>query len=88
MQTLLGHTGLVRALACDPATQRLVSASYDRTIKLWDLASGKLLREFKDVHASHIFDVKFDACKVISASHDRRVAVLDFAQGLDAALFL
>jgi len=65
LQTLSGHDMLVRALAFDPPSGRLVSASYDMTIKVWDLNKGKLVRDFKDVHNCHIFDVKFDQSRII-----------------------
>lgn len=64
-QTLTGHEQLVRALSFDPATGRLVSASYDKSVKVWDLDTGKLTTEFKNNHASHIFDVKFDARRIV-----------------------
>ena len=67
MSTLSGHSLLVRALAYDAASKRLVSASYDMTVKVWDLSdptNGKLVREFK-VHEGHIFDVKFDVRRII-----------------------
>ena len=54
----------MRALAFDPRTQRLVSASYDCTVKVWDLASGRVVREFRS-HESHIFDVKFDVRRIV-----------------------
>jgi F-box and WD-40 domain protein 1/11 len=82
---LAGHEALVRALSFDPRTARLVSVSYDRTVKVWDLRSGKLsifhvqprglisclppgklVREFKRIHASHIFDVKFDVSRIVT----------------------
>ncbi|KAG8686098.1 hypothetical protein FRC11_009510 [Ceratobasidium sp. 423] len=68
--TLPGHELLVRALAYDSVSRRLVSASYDRTIKVWEFGEGrqdgwKLVREFKNLHDSHIFDVKFDATKIV-----------------------
>ncbi|KII91739.1 hypothetical protein PLICRDRAFT_51871 [Plicaturopsis crispa FD-325 SS-3] len=88
VQTLVGHDALVRALAFDPATGRLVSASYDKTVKVWDLKSGKMIREFRNCHVSHIFDVKFDVCRIVSTSHDQKIVVLDFSQGLDTALFV
>jgi len=55
----------VRALSFDPANGRLVSASYDRTVKVWDLRTGKMVREFRNSHVSHIFDVKFDVARIV-----------------------
>ena len=67
LRDLTGHEALVRALSFDPRSGRLVSASYDRSIKVWDLATGRMIREFsgKEVHTSHIFDVKFDVSRIV-----------------------
>lgn len=69
VQTLTGHEQLVRALSFDPGTMRLVSASYDRSIKVWDLKGGpgaaKCVREFKNAHDSHIFDVKARVGRIV-----------------------
>ncbi|THG93604.1 hypothetical protein EW026_g7675 [Hermanssonia centrifuga] len=62
------HDMLVRALSFDPRSGRLVSGSYDRTVKVWDMHTGKMIREFKTCHASHIFDVKFDCNRIVSDS--------------------
>ncbi|RPD61671.1 WD40 repeat-like protein [Lentinus tigrinus ALCF2SS1-7] len=88
LRTLTGHDFLVRALSFDPRSGRLVSGSYDKTVKVWDLRSGKMVREFRGCHASHIFDVKFDHCRIVSTSHDRKIVVLDFSEGLDTSLFV
>ncbi|TFK31228.1 hypothetical protein BDQ12DRAFT_694405 [Crucibulum laeve] len=85
LRTLVGHDALVRALSFDPRSGRLVSASYDKTVKVWDLGSGKMVREFKGTHTSHIFDVKFDVARIVSTSHDQKIVVLDFSKGLEAA---
>ncbi|KDQ09581.1 hypothetical protein BOTBODRAFT_36984 [Botryobasidium botryosum FD-172 SS1] len=87
LQTLSGHTLLVRALSFNPELGRLVSASYDQSVRVWDLRTGLCVREFKDVHESHIFDVKFDVTRIISTSHDQKINILDFGEGLDTRLF-
>ena len=38
-----GHGGSVRAVAVTPDGRHAVSASDDRTVKLWDLASSEIL---------------------------------------------
>lgn len=37
-----GHLGWVRTVAVDPSNQWFATGSADRTIKIWDLASGTL----------------------------------------------
>ncbi|KAG6857516.1 hypothetical protein H0H87_002141 [Tephrocybe sp. NHM501043] len=88
ISSFVGHDALVRALSFDPNSGLLVSASYDKTVKLWDFATGKLIREFKGTHSSHIFDVKFDVSRIVSASHDHKIVIIDFSKGLDTTLFV
>ncbi|KAJ7216608.1 WD40 repeat-like protein [Mycena pura] len=90
LRTLVGHEALVRALSFDPRSGRLVSASYDKSVRVWDLGTGRVLRVVRDSHTSHIFDVKFDARRIVSTSHDQKIVVLDFSSGLavDPALLV
>ncbi|KAG8887725.1 hypothetical protein FRB98_009109 [Tulasnella sp. 332] len=99
LTTLSGHDLLVRALSFDSASGRLLSASYDKSVKIWDVVEGKssggngtvsaiCTRRFENRHTSHIFDVKFDARRVISSSHDESVIIVDFGEGLDTSLFV
>ncbi len=63
-----------------PNEQQVLSASYDRSMKLWDLASKKMVREFKGYtpktfekgHREAIFSAEFskDGQFVVSASSD------------------
>ena len=64
VRTLIGHDLLVPALSFDPANGHLVSASYDRTVKVWDLRTGKMSRDIRNSHVSHIFDVKFNVAQI------------------------
>jgi pleiotropic regulator 1 len=42
MRVISGHLGWVRSLAVEPGNQWFASGAGDRTIKIWDLASGTL----------------------------------------------
>lgn len=41
--TLRGHSGGVCAVACTPDGTKIVSASWDKTIRVWDAANGELI---------------------------------------------
>ncbi len=47
IRTLTGHTGYVKACAFSPDGKRIVSASWDHTIKLWDAETGEELNTLK-----------------------------------------
>ncbi|GAA6038576.1 hypothetical protein JCM8097_009426 [Rhodosporidiobolus ruineniae] len=86
VQTFVGHQDLVRSLWYDERSNRVVSASYDRTTRVWDAETGKQVQKFKS-HASLVFDVAFDASRIVSCSHDQRILVMDFGVGLDVDKF-
>ena len=44
LQTLEGHAHSVIAIAFPPDGKQLASASYDRTVRLWDAATGSALQ--------------------------------------------
>jgi WD40 repeat protein len=47
LQTLEGHSDYVRSVAFSHDSTRLASASYDRTVKIWDASSGACLQTLK-----------------------------------------
>ncbi|RXN28406.1 40S ribosomal S6 [Labeo rohita] len=70
------HSKAVTSVCFNKDSSQLLSASFDQTIRLHGLKSGKMLKEFRG-HTAHINDVIFshDGQHVISASADGTVKV-------------
>src|SRR5262245_57283983 len=51
---LVGHTALVTRVCVSADGQRLLTSSYDKTLRLWDAYTGRCLRVFKG-HTAAIF---------------------------------
>ena len=47
LQTLEGHSGAVYSVAFSPDGQKIVSGSDDKTVRVWDTATGSLLQTLK-----------------------------------------
>lgn len=71
---------MVFAVAVLDAT-RVVSASNEQTLRVWDVASGETLRTLEG-HTSGVFAVAvLDAMRVVSASLDQTLRVWDVETG-------
>jgi WD40 repeat protein len=59
-----------------PDGQRLASASYDQTVKLWDAVTGQELLTLKG-HTREVYGVSFspDGQRLASASRDKSVKI-------------
>ena len=82
LRTLRGHTHHIMGVAFDPQGGRLVSASYDGTLKVWDSATGReirtLVRDSGDVFCAAFSP---DGRHVAAGSSDHNVTVWDVDTG-------
>jgi WD40 repeat protein len=82
VRTLQGHTDMVFALAVAPDGRYVVSGSDDRTLRVWDLATGETTRTLQG-HTGCVRDLAVtpDGRYVVSGSDDRTLRVWDLATG-------
>jgi WD40 repeat protein len=81
-QVFRGHTGLVRTLDFSPDSQYLVSASEDRTARIWRVASGEAVAVLEG-HTGNVTDARFspDGKLVVTAGEDGTVRLWDSSTG-------
>jgi hypothetical protein len=76
------HLAWVYSVVFSPDGTRLLSGSEDHTMRLWDIASGRLIRTFEG-HSGSIQSVGFskDGLRVLSASKDTTLKVWNTESG-------
>jgi WD40 repeat protein/serine/threonine protein kinase len=79
---LAGHTDEVYSGCLSSDGSIVLSGSRDSTLKLWDLASGRLLRTFEE-HAEPVYSVCLsqDARLALSGSRDKSLKLWDVVAG-------
>ncbi len=82
LRTLTGHTGYVLAVTLTPDGKEAISASGDRTLKMWEVASGRDLRTLEG-HASSVYSaaVTPDGRRAVSASGDATLKLWEVSNG-------
>ena len=78
---LQGHTGSVYGISVSPDEKYLASASEDKTVRLWEVATGQQIRVLEG-HTGEVFSVVWsrDGEMIVSGGGDNTARIW----GLDA----
>ncbi|KIM23657.1 hypothetical protein M408DRAFT_252717, partial [Serendipita vermifera MAFF 305830] len=76
---LLGHKSAVSSVAFSPDGTRVVSASYDKTIQVWDPETAEMVAGPFEGHLDGVTSVEFspNGTRIVSGSYDMKILVWD-----------
>lgn len=81
-KVLTGHSGSVWGVKLSPNSRTIVSCSWDSTIRIWDVKSGRQMHKLEG-HSLGVSGVKFsaDGNTIMSWSDDKTVRLWDVTSG-------
>ena len=88
IRTFTGHASTVGSVAYSPDGRTALSGSWDKTLKLWDVATGRELRTFTG-HGYGVRSVAYspDGRTALSGSDDKTLKLWDVATGRELRTF-
>src|SRR5712672_2329930 len=78
-----GHSNVVSSVAFSPDGSRIVSGSWDNTIRLWDAETGDAIGNPLEGHSKPVNSVGFspDGSRIVSGSFDNTIRLWDAETG-------
>ncbi|KAF8735858.1 hypothetical protein AX14_001364 [Amanita brunnescens Koide BX004] len=85
LMKLEGHKGAVTSVACSPDGSKIVSGSWDGTIRIWDASTGIEMLPPLRGHDGPINSVAFSpyGSKIVSGSGGKTIRVWDASTGIE-----
>jgi len=82
IRTLTGHTDYTTAACFSPDSKYILSGSYDNTLKLWDVSSGKEIKTFTG-HTARVnsVDISPDGKYAVSGAENKVIIYWDIKEG-------
>ena len=82
LKNLRGHSGRIYQVNFSPNGKFLVTASADRTAKIWEIPSGRLVNTLQGNHG-HVFSAAFspNSRRVVTASKDNTAQIWQVSSG-------
>ena len=89
LAVLSGHGAIVRSAAYSPDGTHIVTASYDKTARIWDARSGEQLAVLSG-HDGEVESAAYssDGTRVVTASNDQTARIWDARSGKQIAVLL
>jgi WD40 repeat protein len=81
VRKLIGHTQGIRSVCFSPDGTRLLSASYDSTLRIWDVESGKELKQIQAHKPLYSAAFSPDGKRIVSGGDDEAVRLWDAESG-------
>jgi WD40 repeat protein len=86
IHTLTSHTEAVRAIAISPDSRILASASFDKTIKIWNLKTGEAIGSLTGRPKLNAIAISPDGQMIIGGGDDSTIKIWNLATAESTAL--